>query len=260
MKPENILEKIIEEKKREVAYRRMEILVRKLESFEYFKNPCRSFSKALSLSESTGIITEFKRKSPSLGWLNENANVVSVSQGYAKNGASAISILTDEKFFGGSLSDLGKARVNNIPLLRKDFIIDEYQVIESKAAGADALLLIAACLDPKEVKKLARCAHSVGLQVLLELHNEDELDAVCDDVDVIGINNRNLKTFEVDLENSIRLAALLPGMALVAESGIKNMKTVEMLRQHGFSGFLIGERFMKEIDPALAFKSFLNGN
>lgn len=260
MKPDNILERIIAEKKREVALRRQNISVRFLESSEYFKTPCHSFAAALNAPGKTGIITEFKRRSPSLGWINEQANIADVAQGYAENGSSAISVLTDEKFFGGSLSDLRSARNHKIPLLRKDFIIDEYQVIESKAAGADVVLLIGACLTRKEVKNLAQCAKNIGLNVLLELHNEDELDSICDDVDAIGINNRNLKTFEVDLENSIRLAASLPGKLLIAESGIQNLKTVRMLRQHGFSGFLIGERFMKEKDPVLAFKTFLNGN
>lgn len=258
MKRENILEIIVAEKKHEVAIRKEQTPVRTLESSNLFSIPCLSFADALTDRGKHGIIAEFKRKSPSLGWINQDANISEVTKGYAQNGASAISVLTDEKFFGGSLNDLSAARGNGVPVLRKDFMIDEYQVVEAKSAGADIILLIAACLTPSEVKKLALLARNLGMSVLLELHTEAELDHVCDAITAVGINNRNLKTFEVDVENSIRLAEQLGEHLRVAESGLRDVATIQLLRQHGFSGFLMGEYFMKQTDPALALKQFID--
>lgn len=255
---ENILDMIVAEKKREVTFRKEKTPVGILESAKLFSQPCLSFSGALTDPGKSGIIAEFKRKSPSLGWINRDADVVEVTRGYAENGASSISVLTDESFFGGSLDDLGKALGNGVPVLRKDFIIDEYQLIEAKSAGADIILLIAACLTPQDVKRLAGFARSLGLNVLLELHHESELDHVCEETDVVGINNRNLKTFEVDVENSIRLAEKLNGRLCIAESGLRDVATIRLLKQHGFSGFLMGEYFMKQQDPALALKRFID--
>jgi indole-3-glycerol phosphate synthase len=184
--------------------------------------------------------------------------VKKVTTDYKKYGASAISVLTDEIFFGGSMNDLVSARVNEIPILRKDFIIDEYQILESKAFGADIILLIAACLKKKEVRTLTTFAKNTGLEVLLEIHNEQELDHIFDQIDVVGINNRDLKSFRVDINHSIELGNKIPSNKIkIAESGIKDVDTIRVLREHGFKGFLMGEKFMKEKDPGLAFKKFV---
>ena len=205
----------------------------------------------------TGIIAEFKRKSPSKGTINATADVVHVTKAYADNGASGLSVLTDQEFFGGTTVDLMSARVNTIPIIRKDFIISEYQVVEAKAMGADMILLIAACLTPAEVRQLASFAATLGLEVLLELHDEEELGHICDKTEVIGINNRNLKTFEVDIERSLKMAAGIPSNCVkVAESGISTIENILLFKKHGFKGFLIGENFMKQKDPAIAFKEF----
>lgn len=254
----NILETIVTEKKKEVAFRKEKTPVKILESEELFSKPCLSIVKELTDAKKPGIIAEFKRKSPSLGWINKEADVLEITSGYAQNGASAISVLTDEKFFGGSLNDLSNACGNGVPMLRKDFMIDEYQVIEAKAGGADIILLIAACLTTDIVKRFATLARSLGMCVLLELHSESELDHVYDEIDAVGINNRNLRTFEVDVENSIRLAEKLRGKMLVAESGLRDVATIQLLKNHGFSGFLMGEYFMKQKDPVLALKNLID--
>jgi indole-3-glycerol phosphate synthase len=232
-----------------------------LERYPYFERKPVSLADRLRSGTDTGIIAEFKRRSPSKGVLNDTATVAKVATDYAAAGAAAISVLTDEKFFGGSSEDLMEARdAVDIPLLRKEFIIDEYQLVEAKAIGADLILLIAACLTPKEVSSLSRSAKALGLEVLLELHGEEELAHVCDEVDLVGINNRDLRTFEVDLERSIRMAERLPADKLrIAESGIHSVAQVQMFRQHGFSGFLMGEQFMKAADPGEAFRSFVSG-
>ena len=171
----------------------------------------------------------------------------------------AISVLTDEMFFGGSAEDLLKARKNSIPILRKDFIIDEYQVMEARAMGADVILLIAACLSPGEVKKLSQCAKKLDLEILLEVHDQHELGHLCDEVDLLGVNNRDLKTFTVNMNRSLELIGLIPSeKPAIAESGINDVETIGLLRAHGFRGFLVGEHFMKEADPAIAFASFIN--
>ena len=206
----------------------------------------------------TGIIAEYKRKSPSKGTINALATVEAVTAAYAAHGASGISVLTDELFFGGTLNDLLAATVNEVPLLRKDFMIDAYQLYEAKAYGAEVILLIAACLTPAEVKHLAGIARNLQMEVLLELHDETELDHICDDTEIIGINNRNLKTFEVDIERSLKMAERIPANKIkVAESGISSVEMIEVFKQHGFRGFLMGENFMKEADPAIAFASFV---
>ena len=249
-----------------VAQKRVEILEKqKIQSIEDFKNsenfnlPVKS-SKASILDESkSGIIAEFKRKSPSKGFINKDANVKEVVAGYEKFGASVISVLTDEQFFGGSFDDLIDAKnVLNIPILRKDFIVDEYQVYETKAIGADLMLLIAECLTKDEVYNLAKTAKKIGLEVLLELHSEDQLEKVNEFIDLIGINNRNLKNFEVDIEKSKQILKQLPkDLIKVAESGISDPETVKELRQAGFQAFLIGENFMKAENTTLAFEQFV---
>lgn len=220
----------------------------------------RSLVNHLLVPGSTGIIAEFKRKSPSKGWFKtKELEVEPVVRSYNDLGAAGVSVLTDEEFFGGDLDDLIQAKViTDVPILRKDFIIDAWQIAEAKAFGADVILLIAACLKPAEVRSLAAYAKSIGLEVLLEIHNEEELDHICDEVDMVGVNNRNLKTFEVDINTSFRLINKIPTTKpAVAESGISNTETIVTLRQAGFKGFLIGETFMKEDDPGTAFGRFV---
>ncbi len=254
----NILDTIIAHKKNEVAERKAQTPVAVLEKNVLFSRPVLSLRQFLLDEQRTGIIAEFKRRSPSKGIINAQADVVQVTGAYSGNGASGLSVLTDEYFFGGSTEDLLKARVNPIPILRKDFIIDEYQLVEARAMGADVVLLIAACLSPAQVKQLAATARSLQLEVLLELHDESELVHICDDTGLIGINNRNLKTFEVDIERSLAMATRLPaGTIKIAESGIYSAANIRLFRDHGFHGFLIGENFMKEPDPGAAFASFV---
>jgi indole-3-glycerol phosphate synthase len=253
----NILEKIIAHKAKEVAARKIEMPLQELEKGRYFSRQPLSLRKSLLDEKKTGIIAEYKRKSPSKGVINDRNSVEAVTMAYTAYGASGISILTDHQFFGGSLDDLISARDNGIPLLRKDFMIDEYQVTEAKAFGADVILLIAACLSPLRVKELAQKAKELGLEVLLELHDESEFGHICDGIDLVGVNNRNLKTFGVDLEHSIRLAQRIGnGYVKVAESGINEVDNIRYLKAHGFQGFLIGEYFMKQKSPMEAFKDF----
>ncbi len=254
----NILETIIEHKKIEVAERKNNISQDALIQTEQFNRKCFSLIESLTKAGSTGTIAEFKRKSPSKGFINEHANVLDVTKGYTQAGAACLSVLTDTNFFGGSTADLVAARVNNIPILRKDFIIDEYQIAEAKAMGADVILLIAACLTPEEVKSLAKYAVSIGLEVLLELHDETELAHICHETILVGINNRNLKDFKVDIEASLRMAKLIPDSKIkIAESGINDAAMIQVFKNAGFKGFLIGEMFMKEANPALAFNNFV---
>ena len=253
----NILDTIIDRKKFEIAERKRDKSIGELENGPFFKNKTLSFGEFLLREDKTGIIAEFKRKSPSKGIINNTATVAEVTTAYAKYGASGISVLTDEEFFGGSLDDLLESTINEVPLLRKDFIIDEYQLIESKAFGAEVILLIAACLDKKKVKALAATAKDIGLNVLLEIHNEQELEHICNDVDVVGVNNRDLKTFVVDINNSLELAKQIPANVVkISESGIDNVASINLLKEHGFKGFLMGEKFMKEKNPGLAFQNF----
>lgn len=220
--------------------------------------PVISFRGTLEQSES-GIIAEFKRRSPSKGFIHEGAQVAEIVPGYAAAGAAACSVLTDTTYFGGSPEDLREARkLVDIPLLRKDFIIDEYQIAEARIWGADVILLIAAALTPAEVERLGNFAHSLGLEVLLEIHDACELAHICPAVDVVGINNRNLATFETDVQTSFSLAGQIPAQYLrISESGISSPDTVKGLREAGFRGFLMGENFMKEPDPAAALKHFI---
>lgn len=255
----DILEKIVEHKKKEVAERKIATPLIELTKSVYFKEATRSLQKKLKSAGASGIIAEHKRKSPSLGWIREHSDVVAVTTGYEKAGASCLSILTDNYFFGGSTHDLMSVTKRvNIPVLRKDFIIDEYQVFETKAMGADVMLLIAECLTKKEIKYLAQTAKNVGLEVLLELHDAEQLDKICDDVTCIGINNRNLKTFSVSIQSSIDLVKLIPNNFIkISESGISQPERISELRACGFKGFLIGEVFMKAEDPAKSLSDFI---
>ena len=253
----NILAKIVETKFGEVAERKKQITIAQLQAMPLFEKPCYSLKANIIDASKTGIIAEFKRQSPSKGIINGIASVEEVAKAYTQFGSSGISVLTDGPYFGGSLADLSIAVQNEIPVLRKEFIIDEFQVIEAKAYGASVILLIASCLTPAETKSLATVAKSLGLEVLLELHDASELAHVCEEVDLVGINNRSLKSFEVNIEHSLQLKNLLPkGKLSIAESGIYDLATFQLLKKEGFDGFLMGEYFMKQENPAKAFEEF----
>jgi indole-3-glycerol phosphate synthase len=254
-----ILDTIIAEKQKEVELQKSLISIKTLEKRQGFNRITLSMSKALCEVGSSGIIAEFKRQSPSKGVINDKVRVEDVTEGYANAGAASLSVLTDFKFFGGSSGDLLAARyINQIPIIRKDFIVDEYQIIEARAMGADAILLIAASLCHEEIKRFAKFAKSLNLEILFEIHAQDELDKIVDEIDMVGINNRNLKDFKVDLEHSLKLAAQLPDKFVkVSESGIDSVDTIKMLRNYGFQGFLIGENFMKTSNPGNACKEFI---
>lgn len=256
-----ILDTIVAAKRKEIEKFKPLSTIQRFEKDGFFWNfTNRSLEKNLLAEGSTGIIAEFKRKSPSKGWfVKKDLEVEKVVRSYNDFGAAAVSILTDKEFFGGDLDDLIQAKViTDIPVLRKDFMIDPWQIAEAKAFGADVILLIAACLTPGEVKSMASYARNIGLETILELHDESELEHICDETTIIGINNRNLKTFEVDIERSLRMAEQIPaGKVKIAESGISSTDDIRMFRTNGFKGFLIGENFMKQADPAVSFRSFV---
>ena len=259
----DILEEIVAHKRIEVAEQKEQLPPRKLyaevEHMMAEGISKRSLRQALA-QDDFGIIAEFKRKSPSKGWIKEDGKPEVIPPSYEKAGAAALSILTDEKYFGGQMDFVRKARpLVNLPILRKDFIVDEYQLFQARHIGADAVLLIAADLSKQEVRTLTTLAHELGLEVLLELHSEHELDYADIPVDAIGVNNRNLGTFVTNVENSFRLAARLPqDRVLVSESGISNPETIKLLRETGYKGFLIGETFMKTDNPGQALKNFIS--
>lgn len=263
----DILQDIIANKRIEVERQKQAVRLQTLLGMggERLEHPARSMRAALAAS-SSGIIAEFKRKSPSKGWLHPDAAIADVLPAYEKGGASACSVLTDSNFFGGSLGDLCKARsLVGLPLLRKDFIIDEYQLYQARVMGADAVLLIAACLTPEQCLMFAELAHTLNMEVLLEIHSKEELDHLNPFVDMLGVNNRNLGTFHTDVENSFRLAKAMQTVArernlsplLVSESGISTTTTVSKLREAGFRGFLIGETFMKTDVPGDTLAQFI---
>lgn len=281
----DILSEITDHKRIEVELQKQAVSPEQLREqvrdlMENSPAPRRSMKRALA-SSPAGIIAEFKRRSPSKGWIYETAKADEIPAAYEAAGASAISILTDEKFFGGSLRDIRTARpLVDIPILRKDFIIDEYQLLQARIAGADAVLLIAACLTQEECADLTARAHALGLEVLLEIHSPRELAYISKDVDMVGVNNRNLGTFVTDVENSFRIAGQLRQTIadvrnipdaqdssdnprnlplLVSESGISHPETICRLRTAGFRGFLIGETFMKTPQPGDALKGFIQG-
>jgi indole-3-glycerol phosphate synthase len=259
--PGNILDRIVEKKRVEIALSKLESPLFKLEQSEFFTRECFPLRDFILNPALTGIIAEFKRKSPSKGIINDKLSVQEVTNGYAAAGASALSVLTDESFFGGNNSDLIAARkVNTIPLLRKDFMLDEFQVIEAKALGADIILLIASILSPIEIKDLSKLAKSLGMNVLLEVHNLDELNrSLCEDLDAVGVNNRNLGDFSVSIQHSYDLVDHIPSEFLkISESGISDPKKIADLKRAGFNGFLIGENFMKEVDPGKAMNEFVS--
>ncbi|MGB0896244.1 MAG: indole-3-glycerol phosphate synthase TrpC [Flavobacteriaceae bacterium] len=254
-----ILDTIIERKKIEVIHDKRSTSIQQLEQSTYFNTPKISLKEYILKADKSGIIAEFKRQSPSKGIINNTATVPDVTTGYSTAGASALSVLTDTHFFGGTNDDVIAARhTNTIPILRKDFTIDEYQIIEAKAIGANAILLIASVLTKAEIKQFTTLAHNIGLEVLLEIHTEKELEKYDPAINIVGINNRNLNTFEVDFENAIRLAQKLPSHTVkIAESGISDYRSINYLKSHGFDGFLIGENFMKTASPGEACKTFI---
>ncbi len=256
-----ILEKIILEKRQEVAQREAATPAAELEKAPLFRRPVLSARAALTAAGSSGIIAEFKRRSPSKGVINGTAEAGATTAGYVAAGAACLSVLTDEPFFGGTPADLQAARAANphTPILRKDFVISEYQIAEARALGADFILLIASCLTPAEVVQFSKFAHSLGLEVLLEVHDEAELHShLANSVDLVGVNNRNLSTFVTDVDTSTRLASLIPSTFVkVAESGLQHASTIRELRQTGYQGFLIGETFMKTPDPAATLASLV---
>jgi indole-3-glycerol phosphate synthase len=267
----NILETIVASKRKEVAARKASVPAAALERSPGFARAVVSLKQSIRDPARTGIIAEFKRRSPSKGVINDRSSVDDVLRGYIDGGASGLSVLTDTDFFGGATADLERARTlqepalqeralgecGGVPILRKDFIIDEYQVLEARAMGADVILLIASCLSPARVLELAKFARGLDLEVLLELHEEAELDHINPYTELVGVNNRNLKTFSVDMDKSIRMADRIGNSWVrIAESGIGSVEDVVSLRQCGFEGFLIGEYFMKQEDPAAAFRAF----
>lgn len=257
MKINDILSEIIENKRFEVDFHKRSIPLEALQDRLTDTERKHSMREAL---QHRCCIAEFKRRSPSKGWIKQEARVEDIVPAYETAGAAAISVLTDEKFFGGTLMDLRTARsLVNIPILRKDFIIDEYQLYQSKIVEADAVLLIAAALEQEKCKELTTKAHELGLEVLLEIHSESELSYITPEVDMVGVNNRNLGTFHTTVDNSLRLAELLPqDTVLVSESGISNPETVNLLKQRGFRGFLIGETFMKTTNPGKTLATFID--
>lgn len=253
-----ILDQIVARKQEELQLAKTRCSLQDLQQFPAFRQPVFSLKERLMSGKTTGIIAEFKRKSPSKGWLNREADSAEVAASYQQYGAAGMSVLTDVDFFGGTPSDLQQIQVSGLPLLRKDFMIDEYQFYEARAWGASVVLLIAACLSPEQSRAFTCVAHSLDLEVLLEVHTLKELEThYHSDTDMIGVNCRNLKTFELDHQLFATMAAALPkGVVKVAESGIDNAETITPLRTLGYTGFLMGEQFMKQPDPGLAFARF----
>ncbi|ASW74141.1 indole-3-glycerol phosphate synthase [Chryseobacterium piperi] len=251
-----ILDQIISRKKEEILFSKSNTPVEQLKDSQFFERKGQSLKE--SIGSKSGIIAEFKRQSPSKGIINDKISPLEVASAYEKFGASGISILTDSDFFGGSSKDMLSVRNQiHIPILRKDFMIDEYQFYEAKGMGADVILLIAACLSPAQVQEFTELSHELGMEVLLEIHTEEELGHFNSNVDLVGINNRNLKDFKVDLQHSVNLKNQLPeGVLSVAESGIYSSQDFSYLKEKGFDGFLMGEYFMRNENPAKAFEDF----
>lgn len=252
----DILHTIVKHKRREVAARMATTPAAEMKArAEAAARPTISMSRSIAESAS-GIIAEFKRRSPSKGWIRQDARPEMITPDYQRNGAAALSILTDSEFFGGSTADITAARgLVSLPILRKDFVVDPYQIYEARAIGADAVLLIAAVLTREECGEFTATAHSLGLEVLLEIHSEEELGHISPRTDMVGVNNRHLGTFITDVAHSFALAESLPkDKVLVSESGISKPESLRGLRRAGFRGFLIGETFMKAADPGLALR------
>ncbi len=255
----DVLTEIVASKYVEVERARAQIALEELVAASRDMPPVRSMSRALASSKS-GIIAEFKRRSPSKGWINEKADPSKTVVAYEAAGAAALSILTDAFYFGGSLRDIEVARpMVDIPIIRKEFVVDEYQLYQARVVGADAVLLIASALTPQRCQELIGEAHQLGLEVLLELHHPSEICYIDPTVEMVGVNNRNLGSFVTDVANSYRLAELLPeGVVRVSESGISSAATVSELRKAGYRGFLIGENFMRSEEPGLSLAEFIS--
>ena len=255
----NTLEKINSHKRKEVEENKKLYPIKLLEKSSFFNATPVSLEKYLTRKDKSGIIAEIKKQSPSKGIINQYVSIEKTSIGYMQAGASAISVLTDRTFFGGTNQDLGIARKFNFcPILRKDFIVDEYQIIESKSIGADVILLIAASLSKTEMSSFTNLAFSLGMEVLFEIHSEEELDKIPPSAKIIGVNNRDLKTLKINLETSFSLIHKLPKDVIkVAESGIENPADIVKLKSAGYSGFLIGSYFMKHPEPSVACKDFI---
>lgn len=254
-----ILDEIVGYKKKEVEEKKQLENTRELEKSIYFERKTLPLTDFLAYPGKSGIIAEYKKKSPSRGIINDKAKVEDITVGYTNAGASGLSVLTDSRYFGGSNQDLIKAReINSLPILRKDFIINEYQVIETKSIGADVVLLIAAGLKIKQVKELAKLAGSLNMQVILEVHKVEELGYLNEFIDIIGVNNRNLKDFTVDINTSVVISGeISDDFFKISESGIDSPDTIKKLKNCGYRGFLIGEMFMMNDNPVLAFERFV---
>jgi indole-3-glycerol phosphate synthase len=256
-----ILDHIIEIKKEEVARLKKAATTETFSQMPGFDRCCLSLKDALLKEGSSGVIAEFKQKSPSKGVINASADADRVTAGYTQAGAAGLSILTDEPFFGGNLQNLvaGRAANPSTPILRKDFMIDPIQVYEAKAAGADLVLLIASCLGSAQAGELAALAKALGMEVMVEVHTEEELEKIPAVADLVGVNNRDLHSFQTDIETSVRLAKLIPDKFVkISESGLSSPETIFYLREHGYRGFLMGETFMKTTDPAKACNEFIS--
>lgn len=255
----DILQKIKKHKEAEVAQRRSIYPLQLLKGSLYYDSAVVSLSHYIQRKDKSGVIAEYKKKSPSEGYINQYADVEEISIGYMQAGASALSILTDETFFGGSADDLKLARTfNYCPILRKDFIVDEYQIHEAKSIGADAILLIAEILTAEQIVQFTDVAHNLGLEVLMEIHSESELEKYTEGIDVLGVNNRNLKNFEVDIQHSVDMVDKLPSdVVKISESGIRDVADMLRLAEAGYEGFLIGTQFMKTSHPAQACRIML---
>ena len=255
----DILQRILVNKQTEVEQLKRETKVSSLEATPFFNRRGKSLKAALQAAEKPAIITEFKRKSPSTGDINKDASVQNVIRGYVQAGATGLSVLTDKNYFGGTVADLKSARqTTETPLLRKDFIIDEIQLFEAKANGADVILLIAEALTAEQLHDLAKTAKEIGLEVLCEIHSEEQIEKLNEYVDIVGVNNRNLANFEVNIQTSIDLAKKIPDQYVkISESGLTTMQEVRELWNAGYKGFLIGSTFMEKEQPAKAFEAFL---
>jgi indole-3-glycerol phosphate synthase len=256
----NILNQIVLDKRTQVKRDKELFSVPYLENSLYFNSPCVSLTHYILNPSKSGIITEIKKASPALGLINSTINIEELSIGYMQAGASALSVLTDKKFFGGSNEDLTEARkFNYCPILRKDFIIDEYQIIEAKSIGADCILLIAAILTKEEVKRFSELAKSLGLQIIFEVHQVEELDKINSLIDVVGVNNRNLETMKIDIINSFNMIDKIPSQFIkISESGLETPEQLVELNNVGYHGFLIGSVFMKYPSPHIQCVDFIN--
>ncbi len=257
----NILTKIVAQKKQALVQQKLNVPISTLERSQYFETKVHSISEALKAENASGIIAEFKRSSPSKGLIKVGEDSIeTITQGYVAAGANALSVLTDTPFFAGTNEDFLQARAaNQVPMLRKDFMVDEYQIIEAKSLGADVILLIAACLSVEETKGLGKLANSLEMEVLLEVHNEEELSSHLNEfIQLVGVNNRNLKTFEVDINTSKKLVDQIPNQFVkISESGIQAAQSVEELRAVGYSGFLMGTHFMGTLSPHKSCEVFI---